>query len=87
MKQKKQQKLQAPFMPPVKRSAMVAKEVERMLQNHIMALWEFMESLWVTESNQSEFVVQSAKGEIEWSIRYTVYKASNMSTPLWSKTI
>lgn len=41
-----------------------------------------MESLGVTESNQLEFVVQSEKGETEGSIRYTVYKASDMSTPL-----
>lgn len=39
------QKIPAPMMPPVKRSAMVAKEVEEMLRKHILTLGEFLESL------------------------------------------
>jgi len=60
MKNKKQhsrasQKIPAPFMPPMKRSAMVAKEVEKMLQDHIMNLGVFLESLGVTVDNQEEY--------------------------------
>lgn len=39
------QKIPAPFMPPVKKSQMVAKEVEEMLRKHITDLGEFLESL------------------------------------------
>ena len=74
-------------MPPVKKSAMVAKEVEEMLRKHILALGEFLESLGFTETNAKEFVIKTAKGETEGSIRYTVYKASDESTPLGSKII
>ena len=55
------QKIQAPFMPPVKKSAMVAKEVEEMLRKHILALGEFLESLGFTETNAKEYVIKTAK--------------------------
>lgn len=51
----------APFMPPMKKSQVVAKEVEDMLRKHIMDLGEFLESLGFTETNQSEFVIKTEK--------------------------
>lgn len=74
-------------MPPMKQSQIVAKEVEEMLRKHITDLGEFLESLGFTETNSKEFVIETEKGETEGSIRYIVYKASDTSTPLWSKTI
>lgn len=64
---------------------MAAKEVERMLQNHMQQLGEFMQSLGVTEDNIKEFHVETRS--IDGKIEYTVYKASDRSTPLGSKII
>lgn len=55
------QKIPAPFMPPMKQSQIVAKEVEEMLRKHITDLGEFLESLGFTETNQSEFVIKTEK--------------------------
>lgn len=52
-------------MLAVKRSAMVAKEVEEMLRKHITDLGEFLESLGFTETNAKEFVIKTEKGETE----------------------
>lgn len=51
-------------MQPKSVSNIAAKEVERMLQDHMLRLGEFLQTLGVTEDNIKEFHVETRAEEI-----------------------